>query len=183
MKRRALFVDRDGIVNRAPGPGFVERWEDFHLLPEFVEVMRTARELGFETVVVTNQRGVAIGAMTQATLDQMHRNLRMTLLNTYGLSLLDVMVCTHDRDAGCACRKPKPGMLLAAAQRHDLDLAASWMVGDQATDITAGAAAGCRTVFVGADASVWADERVEDMKALVGRLREILSLERRETRP
>ena len=175
MKRRALFVDRDGIVNRSPGPGYVERWEDFHLLPEFVEVLRVARDLGFETVVVTNQRGVARGLMTQAELDRIHRNLCRTLREQYGLTLRDVFACTHHEDDGCACRKPKPGMLLEAARRHDLDLAASWMIGDGARDIAAGRAAGCRTVLVGHDAAaVEPDVTVADMSALAARIRNIL---------
>ena len=155
MKRKALFVDRDGIVNRSPGPGYVERWEDFHLLPEFVEVLRVARDLGFETVVVTNQRGVARGLMTQAELDRIHRNLCRTLREQYGLTLRDVFACTHHEDDGCACRKPKPGMLLKAASAFALDLPGSLLVGDQASDLAAGRAAGVGRVQCVDDDGGW----------------------------
>jgi histidinol-phosphate phosphatase family protein len=148
MTLKCVFFDRDGIVNRSPGPGYVERWEDFHLLPDFVEALRIVTRLGFAAVIVTNQRGVALGCMTAETVEDLHRRLRATLKNQYGLEVLDIRVCPHDRDA-CECRKPKPGMLLDAARLHGIDLARSWMIGDSPRDAEAGRAAGCRTILVG----------------------------------
>jgi len=145
--RPCVFFDRDGIVNESPGPGYVQRWEDFHLQPGFVAALRTALAKGYAAVVVTNQQGVAKGLLTEAELQDIHARLRAQL-RARGLDLLDVLHCPHFAADGCACRKPKPGLLLRAAQAHRLDLAASWMVGDAETDVEAGRGAGCRTVRV-----------------------------------
>src|SRR5450759_1039708 len=86
----AVFFDRDGIVNLSPGAGYVERWEDFHLQPEFVEALRLVTRLGFAAVVVSNQRGVTRGRMSAATVDDMHRRLREQL-RAQGSDVLDVL--------------------------------------------------------------------------------------------
>lgn len=163
--RKCVFFDRDGIVNQSPGPGYVERWEDFHLLPEFVETLRIVTGLGFAAVIISNQRGVALGRMTAGTVDDIHRRLQ-AILEQHGLALLDILYCPHDRDA-CDCRKPKPGMLLEAARRHNIDLAGSWMVGDSPGDAEAGKSAGCRTILVGEKAEPGlADFTFQDMAGL-----------------
>ncbi len=173
MKRKCVFFDRDGIVNTSPGPGYVERWQDFHLIPEFVVSAKIAAAKGYAVAIATNQRGVARGIMTQETLDDIHTRLRSALAAS-GVSLLGIFCCTHERDV-CHCRKPQPGLLLQAAELHDIDLAASWMVGDRETDIDTGRAAGCRTVLVGLpDAESNADFRVADMAALPGILERVL---------
>ena len=169
-----VFFDRDGIVNESPGPGYVERWEDFHLMPEFVATLRIVCGRGFAAVVVSNQRCVAIGRVTAATIDGIHRRLTAAL-HAEGLALDDILYCPHDRDDGCDCRKPKPGMLLEAARRHDLDLARSWMIGDTPRDIEAGRAAGCRTILVGpASAAVMPDHRFDTLSGLLSALPGIL---------
>jgi D-glycero-D-manno-heptose 1,7-bisphosphate phosphatase len=172
---RCVFFDRDGIVNASPGAGrYVTRWEDFHLLPEFVEALRVARARGYHAVIVTNQRGVARGDVSAEIVESIHGKLRDLLWKSYHLELLDVVYCPHDIGQ-CDCRKPAPGMLLAMAARHNLDLAASWMVGDSETDIEAGRRAGCRTIRVnGADAVSKADWRVAAMKDLPGLLERVL---------
>lgn len=173
-KRPCVFFDRDGVVNESPGPGYVERWSDFHLLPGFVQSLRVVRDRGFDAVVVTNQRGIATGVMSLEVVEDMHRRLREELRKE-GLDLLDVMLCPHDRNQ-CECRKPKPGMLLAAARRHGIDLSSSWMVGDQEKDVDAGRNAGCRTIRVApAGTGTKADYRVDDMDALPELLGRILT--------
>jgi histidinol-phosphate phosphatase family protein len=164
--KKCVFFDRDGIVNESPGPGYVERWEDFVLQADFVDALRAARAAGYGAAVITNQRGVALGKMTVETLEDMHRRLRDLLEQDHGLTLLDVLYCPHERNA-CRCRKPQPGMLIEAARRHDIDLAASWMVGDSESDIEAGARAGCTTVLVSPDAvTTRADHHVRTMADL-----------------
>ena len=166
-RRPCVFFDRDGIVNRSPGPGYVERVEDFHLMPEFIKALRAVRAKGYEAVIVTNQRGVALGRLSEATLEAMHRYLRERLA-AGGEGLLDILVCTAD-DNSHPDRKPNPGMLLAAARRHGLDLSRSWMVGDNERDVEAGRRAGCRTVLVGEEGKPSAaDFRVRDMGELPG---------------
>ncbi|MBU1909218.1 MAG: HAD family hydrolase [Verrucomicrobia bacterium] len=165
--RPCVFFDRDGIVNRSPGAGYVERVEDFHLLPEFVEALRVVQARGYEAVIVTNQRGVSLGRLTEATLDDIHRTLKEQL-RSRGLALRDIFFCTADDDAH-PDRKPNPGMLLAAARRHHLDLARSWMVGDNERDVEAGHRAGCRTVRVGsAGQQSAADFRLAGLDELPG---------------
>ncbi len=144
--KRCVFFDRDGVVNRSPGPGYVERVEDFHLLPGVVEAARMAQARGYAVAIATNQRGVARGLMTPQVLDDIHAHMT-GLLARQGLELLGVFCCTHERDT-CTCRKPQPGLLLEAARQFDLDLSASWMIGDHETDIEAGRRAGCRTILV-----------------------------------
>ncbi|MFC1453055.1 D-glycero-alpha-D-manno-heptose-1,7-bisphosphate 7-phosphatase [Verrucomicrobiota bacterium] len=170
--RKCVFFDRDGVVNVSPGPGYVERWEDFHLLPGFVDVLRDVLGRGYVSVVVTNQRGVSLGLMSAGTVEDIHRGLRSLLSSTHGLELLDILYCPHGKGE-CECRKPKPGMLLEAAARHGIDLAASWLVGDHERDVEAGLAAGCRTVLVSPEpAGTRADFGVRDMaelRVLLGR--------------
>jgi histidinol-phosphate phosphatase family protein len=153
----------------------VERWTDFHLLPEFVDILKRVRSHGYVAVVVTNQRGVARGIMPLSEVDGIHARLRDRLRSAHGTDVLDILCCPHDRGE-CECRKPKPGMLLAAAERHGLDLSASWMIGDSETDVEAGRAAGCRTVLVSSDAAgSAADVTVPDMGALRARIDELLA--------
>lgn len=160
--RPCIFFDRDGIVNRSPGPGYVERVEDFHLLPDFVRALRLVLKLGYEAVIITNQRGVGKGQMSQATLDAIHAHLR-DLLRAEGLALRDIYFCT-EVDRAHPRLKPQPGMLLEAARDHRLDLSRSWMIGDNEKDVVAGQRAGCRTLLVReGDEPTVADFRVADM--------------------
>ncbi len=161
----AVFFDRDGIVNASPGPGYVERMEDFHLLPDFLASLRIVLDRGYEAVVVTNQRGVGRGIMTQADLERIHSGLLSSLADA-GLRLLDIIVCTAVTDDDPR-RKPAPGMLIEAAAKHGLDLSRSWMIGDSEKDIEAGRRAGCAvTVRVHPDASTAATVRINGMDGL-----------------
>lgn len=173
--RPCVFFDRDGIVNQSPPEGdYVNRREDFHILPEFVECVRTAAQRGYAAVVVTNQRGVERGLTPPAEMAAMHRRLRKTLVSE-GLALLDILVCTSG-DSAHPDRKPNPGLLLTAAQRHHLDLSRSWMIGDRETDVQTGRNAGVAvTVLVRAGAEpTAATYRVADMAACAALLREKL---------
>lgn len=174
--RPCVFFDRDGIVNESPGPGrYVTCWDEFHLIPAFVEALRVAHRHGYVGVLATNQRAVARGLMTLATLDAIHRRLADLLTREHGISLLDIACCPHAEGA-CACRKPQPGLLLSMAAKHRLDLPASWMVGDAETDIEAGRRAGCRTVRIGplTEPSL-ADARAAAMEALPALLETVLA--------
>jgi D-glycero-D-manno-heptose 1,7-bisphosphate phosphatase len=136
---------------------------------------------GYSAVVVTNQRCVARGIVSLDTIDIIHSHLRMVLKEEHDIDLLDLIFCPHDRDDGCECRKPKPGMLLTVAQRHGIDVASSWMIGDHETDIEAGRAAGCRTIRVLYDESeTGADFSVKNMVELQTRIPEILESIKKE---
>lgn len=146
---RAVFLDRDGVINRVfVRDGVVhppQRPADFELLPGVEEAVRLLRSAGFRLVVVTNQPDVGAGRQAQSVVEEIHRHL-LTLL-----PIDEVRVCYHTDEDGCACRKPKPGMLLDAAGRWGVDLAASVLVGDRWRDIDAGRAAGCRTILIESD--------------------------------
>jgi histidinol-phosphate phosphatase family protein len=166
MKRRCVFFDRDGIVNVSPGPGYVERWEDFVLMPEFPPILREVHALGYASVIISNQRGVARGIMTMEEVNRIHDNLQARLRAEFGVEFLDIFFCPHENNA-CDCRKPLPGMIMQAAVRHDLDLAGSWMVGDHETDVQAGHSAGCRAILVSdSDKPTAAEHRVANMAEL-----------------
>ena len=169
-----MFFDRDGIVNRSPGPGYVNHLDDFHILPGFAECVRAAAAKGYPAVIVTNQRGVERGHTPRAQLDAMHRHLHAELARA-GLDLLDILICTSGNDAH-PDRKPNPGMLHTAAQRHHLDLSKSWMIGDRESDVQTGRNAGVAvTVIVDpGDAPTAATHRVPDMPACAALLRQQL---------
>ena len=173
--KRCVFLDRDGIVNVRAIPGYIETWDDFELLPPFPEVLRQVRAMGFVAVIITNQRGVARGIMTREAVDRIHANLRALLQAEHGVELLDVMVCPHEK-ASCECRKPQPKLLLDAAARHDIDLAASWMIGDTESDVEAGRRAGCRTILVSdKPGDTVATQRVASMRDLAVQIKDILA--------
>jgi len=172
--RPCVFFDRDGVVNQSPGPGYVNHLADFHILPGFADCVRAAAEKGIPAVVVTNQRGITRGLTPPEQLDAMHRLLRDELARD-GLGLLDILICTAD-DNTHPDRKPNPGMLRTAAQRHQLDLAKSWMIGDRETDVKTGQNAGVAvTVLVDSGpAATAATYRVHDMCACAALLRQHL---------
>ena len=147
LASRAVFLDRDGVINRAvvrdgrPYPP--SSLAELELLPDAHEALARLRSAGFRLIVVTNQPDVARGAQTREAVEAIH-----AALLAEGLPLDDFRVCYHDDDDRCDCRKPLPGMLLSAAQEHNLDLTASFMIGDRWRDVEAGRRAGCTTVFI-----------------------------------
>jgi D-glycero-D-manno-heptose 1,7-bisphosphate phosphatase len=144
--RPAVFLDRDGVVNRAevrdgvPHPPV--RLRDFELLPGVAEAVRRLRDASFAIVIVTNQPDVARGRQQRTVVEAMNKVVQEALV------LDAIVVCYHDNSDASACRKPAPGMLLTAAEELKIDLATSFMVGDRWRDIEAGRRAGCRTVFL-----------------------------------
>lgn len=143
---RAVFLDRDGVLNRALvrdgkpyAPATIRGLEILDGVPAALEKLKA---LGFLLIVVSNQPEVARGSMARQAVEEIHHALRAAL------PLDDVLVCYHDDRDACQCRKPQPGLLLEAARRHDIDLPASFLVGDRWRDIDAGHNAGCRTVFI-----------------------------------
>lgn len=146
MRRRAVFLDRDGVINAAVvrngkpyPPGSVRELE---VLPGVHAALNRLESAGFDLVVVTNQPDIARGTTTRAAVDDINKKLAETL------PLRDFRICPHDSDDHCECRKPKPGLLLAASRELGIDLSASFMVGDRWRDVEAGRRAGCKTLFV-----------------------------------
>lgn len=146
ISRPAVFLDRDGVINRTAvrdnvpyPPNSVDVVE---LLPGVPQALARLAAAGYPLIVVTNQPDVARGTQTRAAVERINQ----FLLDTLPLSA--VYVCFHDNADKCECRKPMPGMLLQAAREHDLDISASYMVGDRWGDVEAGRAAGCKTILI-----------------------------------
>jgi D-glycero-D-manno-heptose 1,7-bisphosphate phosphatase len=167
---RAVFLDRDGVITRAivrEGRPFAPDTEEgLELLPGVATALERLRSAGFRLVVVTNQPDVARGTLRPDVLERMHEQLRSRL------PIDDIRTCPHDDGDGCACRKPRPGLLEGAAGAAHISLRDSFMVGDRWRDVEAGRRAGCRTVFVdyGYD-----ERRPVDPDAVVGSLAEAAS--------
>jgi D-glycero-D-manno-heptose 1,7-bisphosphate phosphatase len=147
-RRPAVILDRDGVLNRkAPRAEYVRVWSEFQWLPGAKEALRALRDAGFRVVVVSNQAGIARGAMTEADLLEIHRQMvRETVLG--GGRIDAVYFCPHNWDEGCECRKPKPGMLFQAQRDFNLDLSRTPFIGDDDRDAQAAEAAGCPPVLV-----------------------------------
>jgi D-glycero-D-manno-heptose 1,7-bisphosphate phosphatase len=167
--QRAVFFDRDGVLNQVriengvPYPP--RRLEDFHLSDGIVDVFRTVKELGFLAIVATNQPDVARNVITRELVDSFHKKL---------LSVLPIdgfRACFHTDEHDCVCRKPKPGMLLDAAEEFGIDLKRSYMIGDRWRDVGAGRAAGVKTIWIDYG---YAEERPLDADWVVPDVREVL---------
>lgn len=158
-EQKAIFLDRDGTINKYIG--FLRNINDFELLPGVAEAIRKINLSGYLTIVTTNQPVIARGEVTFNELQEIHNKME-TLLGQQGAYIDKVYFCPHHPHRGyegeiselkidCACRKPKPGLLLKAAEDYNIDLSQSWMVGDSENDIKAGKAAGCKTVLIGSE--------------------------------
>lgn len=149
MARPALFLDRDGVINRRLVGGYIRSPQEFELLDDVLPIMRAARHRGMMLVLITNQQGVGKGLMTDADLSAVHDSMQAILGERLGFGLDAIYVCTELASANSPRRKPAPGMLLEAIAELDIDAAASWFLGDSVTDAMAGRAAGVPTILVG----------------------------------
>ena len=156
-KQKAIFLDRDGTINKYVG--FLRDINDFELIDGVAEAIKEINRSGYLAVVVTNQPVIARGEVTYEELNEIHNKME-TLLGKQGAYLDAIYYCPHHPDSGfdgevkelkldCDCRKPKPGLLLKAAEELNIDLSKSWMIGDSKNDIMAGKNAGCKTALIG----------------------------------
>lgn len=146
VKPRAVFLDRDGVINRAivrdgkPYPPADA--EHTNILPGVPEALARLKAAGYVLVVVSNQPDVARGKAERSVVEEINAKLARAL------PIDEFQMCFHDGPDGCACRKPRPGMLIDAAAKFDIDLPNSFMVGDRWRDVEAGRNAGCKTIFI-----------------------------------
>lgn len=165
-KQKAIFLDRDGTINKYVG--FLRKKEEFELLPGAAEAIKKINKSGYLAVVVTNQPVIARGEVTYSQLENIHNKLE-TLLGKEGAYLDGIYFCPHHPHSGyegevkelkidCECRKPKPGMLLKAAEDLNIDLSHSYMVGDSESDIKAGKAVGCKTVLLNTECEYYGQD-------------------------
>lgn len=150
--QRAVFLDRDGTINREVD--YLARVEDFAFLPGAIEALAALSEAGYLLVVVTNQSGIARGLLNEARLDEIHAHMS-AVLQAAGVSLDWIGYCPHHPDHGegrfrasCSCRKPKPGLFLSAAADLNVDLEGSFCVGDSMRDLKAAAEVGVAGLLV-----------------------------------
>ncbi|MFQ5804368.1 MAG: HAD-IIIA family hydrolase [Candidatus Methylomirabilales bacterium] len=145
---RAVILDRDGVLNKkAPPAEYVGTWDEFEWLPGAVEAVRLLKRAGYKVIVVSNQAGIARGMMSEADVTSLHERMQAEL-SRVGAALDAIYYCPHGWEDGCACRKPKPGMLLQAQRDHHLDLTKTYVIGDDERDVEAGRVVGCRTFLV-----------------------------------
>ena len=152
MSQRAVFLDRDGTM--IEDVGYLDRLERLKLFPYTIDAVRLLNRAGYKVVVVTSQNGVAQGVLTEAFVGEAHAHLSQ-VSGAAGAKIEGYYYCPHSTHAAveryrtdCDCRKPKPGMILAAARDHSLDLSQSFVIGDRCIDMQAGKSAGCRTALV-----------------------------------
>ncbi|MCC6166635.1 MAG: HAD-IIIA family hydrolase [Caldilineaceae bacterium] len=143
---QAILLDRDGVINRERAD-YVKCWDEMEILPGALAALRRLARLPIPICVVTNQSAIGRKIISAQTVDALHRRLA-ALAAAQGGRIDAFFVCPHHPDAGCDCRKPKPGLLLQAAQRFSLDLSRCILVGDSFTDYAAAAAVHCPAILV-----------------------------------
>ena len=173
MTRRAVFLDRDGVINRAAlrkgRPHPPSSLAELEILPQVSEALHMLREANFRLIVVTNQPDVAKGVQRKQVVESIHGIIRQQL------QVDSIKVCYHVDEDGCNCRKPKPGMILDAAREYSIDLAGSFLIGDRWRDIEAGKAAGCKTILVQPEVR-YNEPQAQGMNAVVNSLYEAATL-------
>lgn len=153
-RRAAVFIDRDGVINnKMPEGDYVKDWGEFTFLPGVFEALRILRDKGYLLIVVTNQRCIARGIITEEKLKEIHA-LMIQQMEENRSGVNAVYHCPHENFEKCACRKPEPGMILEAVNDFmgkgvTIDMENSFMIGDSEKDILAGKAAGLKTIFIG----------------------------------
>lgn len=147
ITQTAIFFDRDGVINARILGGYVRHWNEFELQPGVVETLREIKQRGYLAIIITNQRGVGLGIMSEEELASVHEELQREMEALAGVRFDDIIYCT-DTDDKSLRRKPSPAMLLEAAEKWNIDLKNSWMIGDSMSDIEAGQRAGTKTAYL-----------------------------------
>ena len=145
MKRKAVFLDRDGTIN--VDPGYLGDPEKFHFLPGVVNALTRLREAGYLIFVISNQSGIARGFFRDEDLRKIHDKMTAAL-RAEGIALDGIYYCPHHPAEQCSCRKPSPALVLEASRSYDIDLRGSFFIGDRVSDIETGKNAGCSTILV-----------------------------------
>jgi len=139
MTIKTIFLDRDGVINKETG--YLHKIEDFKFINGVFEACQHYEQLGYKIVIVTNQSGISRGYYTEIDFENL-TNWMLSKFKNNNINILDIFHCPHLPDANCNCRKPKPGMLLEAKYKHNIDMQNSWMIGDKESDILAANSSG-----------------------------------------
>lgn len=158
-KTKFIFLDRDGIINE-DRKDFVKTRNEFRFVPGIIDSIKKLNENGFEIIIVTNQSGVAGGFYTEKDLNEIHENM-LEQMGKKDATVKDIFYCPHHPQGKvdkyrkiCDCRKPKPGLILKAAKKYNIDPSETWMIGDSERNIEAGRRAGCRTIRIEGDKGI-----------------------------
>jgi len=145
---KTVFLDRDGVINRKPPEGdYVKRWEEFEFLPRAPEALKLLKRAGMKVIIVTNQRGIARGLMTERDLEEIHKRM-LAELARFQASVDAIYYCPHEEGV-CDCRKPRVGLFRQAQKDFpDIDFASSAVIGDSLKDMEAGTQLGCLTILI-----------------------------------
>jgi len=149
MKNKAFFFDRDGIVNLRLIDDYIKSIDEFEFIPAFFNIFRAVKQSNYLTVLVTNQQGIGKGLYTDDDLAIIHNYMQDQLLIETGYNFDDIYYCPNLAKDNAECRKPAPGMLKLAANKHNIDFATSFMIGDSISDVKAGKAVGSKTILIG----------------------------------
>jgi D-glycero-D-manno-heptose 1,7-bisphosphate phosphatase len=159
---KAVFLDRDGVINRMIRNGYVLNWDQFEFLPHVAEAINLLNKNNIPVYVITNQACIGRGLITKDALDAINRRM-VNELAEKDASIDEVFVCPHTPEENCDCRKPKTGLFLQAKAMHpQISFKDSWFIGDTDTDVEAGHAIGCKTIKMGEK-----DDLLEVVKGLL----------------
>ena len=145
MQKKAVFLDRDGVINKEKN--YLYQKKDFEFIDGVFEACRYFQKIGYQLIVVTNQSGIARSYYQKEDFYKLTKWMLKQFENQ-GIKILDVFFCPHGPDSTCNCRKPKPGMLLEAREKHKIDMKNSWMIGDKEADVGAANAAGIKNTIL-----------------------------------
>jgi D-glycero-D-manno-heptose 1,7-bisphosphate phosphatase len=137
--QKTIFLDRDGVINKEVG--YLYKIEDFAFIQGVFKACKYFQDLGYKLIIITNQSGIARGYYSEEDFHTMTKWM-IEQFNAQNIDILDVFFCPHGPDSTCQCRKPRPGMLLEAQDKYNIDIKNSWMIGDKEADVGAANAAG-----------------------------------------
>jgi D-glycero-D-manno-heptose 1,7-bisphosphate phosphatase len=147
--KKIILIDRDGVINqKAPQGEYINSWDDFKWITDTRTAMTALSKIGFQFIVITNQAGISRGSLNKNTLELIHSKM-IEELEKDGIEIIDIYVCPHHWDEGCYCRKPNPGMLFQASNKHLLRLDKTVFIGDDLRDCQTAFKAGCHSIFIG----------------------------------
>ena len=145
---KAIFLDRDGVINRDPGFGdYIKSWKEFEFMPGAISAIKLLNKNGYEIFVISNQAGVAKGLFSQGSLNEITANM-LKEIEAEGGKIRSISYCTHASDAGCDCRKPNTGQIKKATKGLDIDFRKTYFIGDSRLDVGAGKNMGCKTILL-----------------------------------
>lgn len=156
---KAIFLDRDGVINRDPGFGdYIKSWKEFQFLPGSIEAIRKLTSARYEIFIISNQAGVAKGLYSQEALDEITKNM-LKEIETQGGKIRSISYCTHAVESGCDCRKPKRGLIDMAVKGLNIDFKKTYFIGDSMLDVAAGKNIGSKTILL-----LTGKENIDDVK-------------------